>query len=141
MLTSTIRYVGVSGDIVSDIDRKARIREYKGTPQPAGVYRVRNRVRGRSSVGSSVNLPGMLNRQRFQLQSGLHKDQELQRDWNELGPDAFEFEVLDVLKPKEGSDYDPTEDLAVLLEMWTERITASGDSLYGQTGQRIQHPR
>ena len=126
--------------MVSDIDRKARIREYKETPQPAGVYRVRNSTQGRSLVGASVNLPGMLNRHRFELKSGSHRDQELQRDWKELGPDAFEFEVLDVLQPKKEADYDPTEDLAVLLEMWTERITASGESLYGQTGQCIQHP-
>ena len=122
--------------MVSDIDRKARIREYKEAPRPAGVYRVRNTAAGKSLAGSSVNLPGILNRHRFQLESGLHPDRELQRDWNELGPDAFEFEVLDQLTPKKEPDYDPTEDLGVLLAMWIDKLTASGESLYGRVRRR-----
>ena len=119
--------------MVSNIDRKARIREYKETPRPAGVYRVRNIAIGKSQVGASVNLPGTLNRLRFQLKGGLHPDAELQRDWNRLGADAFEFEVLDQLSPKKEPDYDPIEDLGVLTEMWIEKLTASGESLYGRT--------
>jgi hypothetical protein len=118
---------------VSPIDRKARIREYKETPRLAGVYRVRNATTGKSLVGSSANLPGILNRQRFQLESGLHPDRELQRDWNELGADAFEFETMDRLEPKKEPGYDPTEDLRVLKEMWIEKLAAAGVSLYGQS--------
>jgi hypothetical protein len=125
---------------VSDIDRKVLIREYKETPRPAGVYRVHNTVKNRTLVGSSTNLPGILNRHRFQLENGSHMDHDLQRDWNESGPEAFKFEVLDVLSPKKELDYDPTEDLAVLLQMWTEKIAASGESLYGQIKQRMQNP-
>ncbi len=116
---------------MKDIDRKARIREYKETPRPTGVFRVRNIARGRSLIGSSTNLPAILNRLRFQLSNGSHPDQELQRDWNEQGPDAFAFEVLDELKPKKEPNYDPTLDLSVLLEMWRERLLTSGESLYG----------
>ena len=111
-------------------DRKARIREYKETAIPAGVFRVRNTATGKSLVGSTVNLPGMLNRQRFQLENGSHPDAELQRDWNELGPDAFEFEVLDRLEPAKEPAHDPTEDLRVLTEMWIERLSAAGEALY-----------
>lgn len=118
---------------MSQIDRKARIREYKETSQPAGIYRVRNTTTGRSLVGSTVNLPGMLNRQRFQLEHGSHPDRELQRDWDELGPDAFEFEALDRLEPRAEPAYDPTEDLRVLKEMWLENLTASGEPLYRQS--------
>ena len=118
---------------MSEIDRKARIREYKETPRPAGVYRVRNTATGKSLVGSSANLPGMLNRQRFQLESGLHPDRELQKDWNEIGSDMFEFEALDRLAPNNVPDHDPTEDLRVLKEMWIEKLTASGESLYAQS--------
>ena len=51
-------------------DRKARIRKYKETPRPAGVYRVRNTVTGKLLIGSTSDLPAMLNRQRFQLEMG-----------------------------------------------------------------------
>jgi hypothetical protein len=118
---------------VSQFDRKARIREYKETSQPAGIYRVRNTTTGKSLVGSTVNLPGMLNRQRFQLEHGSHPDRELQRDWDELGPDAFEFEALDRLEPRDEPAYDPTEDLRVLKEMWLEKLMTVGEPLYRQS--------
>lgn len=118
---------------MSRIDRKARIREYKETPRPAGIYRVRNIKTGKSLIGSTANLPGMLNRQRFQLENGSHPDKELQRDWDELGPDMFEFDVLDQLESRNEPAYDPTGDLRALKEMWIEKIAASGESLYRQS--------
>jgi hypothetical protein len=118
---------------MSTNDRKARIREYKDTPRPAGVFRVRNTVTAKSLIGSTTNLPGMLNRQRFQLENGSHPEKELQSDWNELGPDAFEFEILDQLAPSDKPAYDPAEDLAVLKNMWLEKLTASGETLYRQS--------
>ena len=111
-------------------DRKALIHEYKATPRPAGVFRVRNTATGKSLVGSSPDLPGMLNRQRFQLQGGLHPNKELQRDWNEHGAEAFAFEVLDRVEPKDEPGYDPKEDILVLKEMWLEKLKAAGESLY-----------
>jgi len=121
--------------MTAEVDRKALAREYKETPRPAGVYRIHNTVAGKSLAGLSVNLPAMLNRHRFQLQNGLHPDPELQRDWTRLGQDAFRFEVLDQLAPKKEPDYDPAEDLGVLLQMWIDKLLASGQSLYGKTRQ------
>jgi hypothetical protein len=120
---------------VTQIERKACIRQYKETPRPAGMFRVRNTATGKSLVGSTANLPGMLNRHRFQLQNGSHPSRELQADWNALGPDAFEFEVLDQLKPSAEPDYDATEDLQVLKELWLEKLMASGELLYREAGR------
>jgi RimJ/RimL family protein N-acetyltransferase len=111
-------------------DRKALVREYLETPRPAGVYGIRNTASGKMLLGSSPNLPGVLNRQRFQLENGSHPDKELQADWNELGPESFVFETLDLLKPSETPTYDPTDDLRVLKELWLEKLTATGVSLY-----------
>lgn len=116
-------------------DRKSKIREYKQTPRPAGIYRIRNTVTGRSLIGAAVDLPGRLNRYRFQLKAGSHAVAELQADWNELGEAAFEFSELDVLEPRDEPTYDPTEDLAALEEMWTEKLAASGESFYGGSGK------
>ncbi len=115
---------------MNEFDRKTRIRNYKNTAIPAGVYRVRNTALGKSLVGASVNLPGMLNRQRFQLQGNSHPDGELQRDWNEFGAGVFVFDVLDRLEPKDDPAYDPTDDLDELVEMWREKLVASGEVLY-----------
>lgn len=53
---------------------------------------------------------------------GLHPNRALQKDWNDFGPDAFEFEILDTLKPADSSGYDPSNDLRVLEEMWLEKL-------------------
>jgi len=119
---------------MTQIDRKARIREYKETLPPAGVFRIRNNETGKSLVGSTANLSGTLNRHRFQLERGSHPSRELQADWNALGPNAFEFEVLDHLKPSDMPDYDPAEDLRVLKELWIEKMKASGELLYREAG-------
>ncbi len=112
------------------MDRKQRTREYKETPRPAGVYAVRNSAKGKLLLGASSDLPGVLNRQRFQLEHGAHPDRELQQDWNELGPNAFAFEVLDQLEPSREPGDDPSDDLRVLKEMWLEKLTASSQPLY-----------
>jgi hypothetical protein len=120
---------------VTQIDRKARIREYKETLPPAGVFRLHNTVGGKSLVGSTANLPGVLNRHRFQLERGSHPSRELQADWNALGADPFKFEVLDQLKPSDKPDYDATEDLQVLKELWIEKLKATGELLYREAGR------
>ena len=121
---------------MAGVDRKARIREYKETPRPAGVFRVVNTASGRALVGSTVDLPGMLNRQRFQLECGSHADSDLQRDWDDLGPDAFTFEVLDELDLGDEPAQDVADELAVLKQMWIERLATVGASLYSLSGRR-----
>jgi hypothetical protein len=83
-----------------------------------------------------VDLPAILNRHRAQLRFGVHPDRGLQRDWDELGPEAFAFEILDTLSPPEGTDYDPTEDLRVLLELWSEKLSLSQEHCYRVTPKR-----
>jgi hypothetical protein len=112
------------------MDRKARIREYKQTPRPAGVFAVRNTASGRAFVGVSTDLPAMLNRQRFQLEMGSHPNKSLQSGWRESGPDSFEFEVLDTLDQSDEPGADVSEDLATLQQMWLQSLRDSGADLY-----------
>lgn len=114
-------------------DRKKLIQEYKDTPRPAGVYRVLNIATGKSLVGSSPDVPAILNRQRFQLEHGSHPDKELQADWNELGPSSFEFQELDRLEPKSDPADNPAEDLTILKEIWLDKLKAAGEPLYPQS--------
>src|SRR5574337_1121887 len=105
------------------MDRKARKREFKDTVPPMGVYRVRNIQNGKSLIGSSVNLPAVLNRHRAQLRMGRHSNSALQRDWNECGAAVFVFEVIDTLERPDRPDYDPTEDLQQLENLWLEKLS------------------
>lgn len=109
------------------MDRKQHIRHYKETPRPMGIVRVRNKVSGRSLVASSLDVPATLNRQRFQLELGAHPEPALQADWKALGPAAFDFSVLDELKPAAEPGRDPKADLELLLAMWREKLTALGE--------------
>ena len=104
------------------VNRKELVREYKQTVRPMGVFRVTNTVSGMSLVGSSKNLPAILNRHRAQLSLDSHSEKDFQRDWNARGADAFEFEVLDTLKPSDEPGYDPADDLKVLEQMWLDKL-------------------
>jgi hypothetical protein len=118
---------------VKPIDRKALVRRYQETPREAGIFRVRNTATGKSLIGSSPDVPGMFNRVRFQLGAGSYPDHELQSDWNAQGPDAFTFEMLDRLEPKDEPGYDPAEDLRALKAMWLVKLTEAGEAFYAQS--------
>ena len=105
------------------MDKKALLREYKETARPMGVYQIRNTANGKLFVGTSVNLPAILNRHRAELRAGGHRNRELQKDWAEFGPEAFEFEVLDTLAPREQPGGDPSGDLRALEELWLDKLS------------------
>jgi len=113
------------------MDRKALIRQYKETRKTAGVFRVRNLTSEKALVGSSADVPSMLNRERAQLRTGTHMNRALQSDWTTLGADAFAFEILDTLTPPaDRPDWDPTEDLRLLEEMWLDKLQPFGPRGY-----------
>jgi len=118
------------------MDRKALIREYKEARRPMGVFQVRNVQDGRVYVGTSVDLPSMLNRQRAQLRMGAHPDKVLQADWQALGPDAFTLDILDTLDPPDEPGYDPAADLRTLEELWRAKVEAAGGAVYNPARQR-----
>lgn len=108
------------------MDKRAAKREYKEAKIAAGVYRVHNLAEDRSLVGSSVNVAAILNRHRAGLRMGGHENKELQRDWNRLGETGFAFEVLDELTGTDRPGFDLKSDLAVLLQLWLERLEPYG---------------
>lgn len=112
------------------MDKKALIREYKENKRPMGVYQVRNTVNGKVLVGTSVDLLSILNRHRAELRMGGHKNRELQKDWAEFGPEAFEFEILDTLTPPESPGYNPSNDLRALEELWLDKLSPFGERGY-----------
>ncbi len=118
------------------MDKKALLREYKETPRPMGVYQIRNTVNGKLLIGTSVNLPAILNRHRAALRMGSHQNRELQKDWTEFGPEAFEFEELDTLTPPERPDYKPSDDLRALEELWLDKLSPFGARGYNPEPKR-----
>ena len=104
------------------------IREYKQRRRPMGVFQVRNRANGKVLVGTSTDLPSMLNRQRTQLRLGMHPNKSLQADWTAQAGEGFSFDVLDTLSHVEQGDADA--DLRILETMWLDKLTPYGDRGY-----------
>lgn len=114
------------------MDRKAKIREYKETSQPMGVYQIKNKTNGKVLIGSSKNLPAILNRFRAELKIGSCRNFVLQDEWNQFGPDVFEFKELEVLEPLDDPAYDPGDDLIFLEAHWVEKLKPYGDKGYNK---------
>jgi hypothetical protein len=114
------------------MDKKTIIREYKDTHRPMGVYLIKNKENGKVLVGSSNNLPAILNRFRAELKMGSCRNIALQDEWRQFGPDVFEFRELEILKPLDDPTYDPSEDLQFLGELWTEKLNPYGDKGYNK---------
>jgi len=89
-------------------------REYKERKKPAGVFQVKNTANGKVLLGSSLNLEGPLNSHKFMLSIGRHRNEALQKEWNEYGSDKFVFEVLDVVKVKDDPDFNVSNELTLL---------------------------
>ena len=112
------------------IDKNKARREYKNTLQPMGVYCVTNLKNGKMFIGSSMNVNNIFNRISFQLKLGSYTNDELQKDYNQLGEAAFSFKVLDYLKPVDELGYDYKADLQVLEELWLEKLEPYGKAGY-----------
>ena len=117
------------------IDGKSRAeirRTYKETPRQAGVFQVRNLKNGKVLLGSSTNLHGPLNKHRFNLSIGRHENQALQSDWNQFGPDAFAFEILEVIKPSDDPLFCIEDELTLIEQIWLEKLQPFGERGYNQ---------
>jgi group I intron endonuclease len=102
--------------------RKEINREYVERVKPAGVYQVKNLANGKMFLGSSLNLEGPLNRHKFMLKIKGHTNKELQKDWDELGPDQFVFEILEEVQIKEDPNFNLKDELTLLEMIWLEKL-------------------
>lgn len=114
------------------MDKKEKIKEFKSSHPPMGVYQIRNTVNGKVLIGSSKNLPAILNRLQTELKFGNCRIRDLQQEWNEFGPEAFVFEQLELLDPLDDPAYDPAADLRYLEAHWAERLQPYGDKGYNK---------
>jgi len=118
------------------MDKKTKIREYKDTARPMGVFEIKNKINGKVLIGSSTNLKAILNRFRAELKLGSCRNDLLQQDWNQFGPDAFEFKELEILTPLEDPNYNPAEDLHFLEDMWIEKLKPFGENGYNRSPRK-----
>lgn len=69
-------------------DKRSLRDGYKQSFVPIGVFAIRNTVNQRVYVGASRNLAGAMNRHRFELAAGAHRNVELLADWKNFGAEG-----------------------------------------------------
>jgi hypothetical protein len=107
-------------------------KEYQQNPRPMGVFLIRNNRSDKVFLGAGLNLYGAINRHKFQLNAGVHPNQQLQADWTELGSDNFAFEIVDELTPRPDLPIDYRAELAFLEKLWLEKLKPFGEAGYNQ---------
>jgi hypothetical protein len=103
---------------------------YKLAMPPMGIYALRNIATGRTLFDGSRNLTGALNRHRFELRQGVHRNRALQADWQRYGEAGFAFEIVERIEQKAEADFDYAAELAVLLELWREKLPLGAENSY-----------
>ncbi len=110
--------------------RKELNKEYVERVKPAGVYQVRNLTNGKVFLGSSLNLEGPLNRHKFMLKIGSHPNKALQKDWEELGPEQFAFEIVEEVQRKDDPSFNLKDELELLEMIWIEKLQPFSEHCY-----------
>jgi hypothetical protein len=110
--------------------RKDIKREYKERKKPAGVFQVKNTANGKVLLGSSLDLEGPLNRHKFMLTTHVHQNETLQKEWIEYGPEKFVFEILEVVKVKDDPNFNLSDELTLLEQIWLEKLQPFGERGY-----------
>lgn len=102
--------------------RREAAREFKERKPNPGIYSLRCQITGRSWVDSSPNLDAAQNSQFFQLRQRLHRNKELQTEWNAQGEAAFEFVILETV-PEDTPPLLLRDLLTERKRAWTEQLT------------------
>jgi hypothetical protein len=98
---------------------------------------VKNTANGKVLLGSSLNLEGPLNSHKFMLTIGKHRNERLQKEWNEYGGDAFVFEILEEVRVTDDPNFNLEDELTLLEQIWLEKKEPFGEKGYN-TDSRIR---
>jgi hypothetical protein len=118
------------------MDRRKELQQLaKEIKTEAGVYEIRNKRNGRVLVDSNRNLKS-LNRLEITMELGSHMNAQLQKEWNEMGKDAFEIQVLEILKVPETGYFDEKLELKRLKDKWLRELEPFGEKGYNPEKDR-----
>ncbi|WP_300602080.1 GIY-YIG nuclease family protein [Niabella sp.] len=104
--------------------------QYKQQKFKMGVFQVRNTENDKIFIGSSTDLVAIWNRLRFQLNNGLHSNEELQADWLRLGEAQFAYEILSEIKQDDAQPTDYKREAEHLEKMFMEELQPFGANGY-----------
>ena len=106
--------------------RKEITNAYKNRKLCGGVYIITNTLNGKYLIDHVANLKSAQNRFQFAIATDSTVHPKLQKDWKELGAQAFAFEVLEELEQKpEQSQAVFMDDLKTFEQLWRAKFDAS----------------
>ena len=120
------------------MDRKRELKEqYKQMRPDMGVLGVRSKQENWYYIEGTQNLRATLNGIRFKLETGFYPSKELLKKWQEQGEEQFIFEVLEQLEyGKDETKTDYSDDLALLVMEWEEKLVNQGFKVVKRNKQR-----
>ncbi|MEN6459921.1 MAG: GIY-YIG nuclease family protein [Syntrophomonas sp.] len=110
--------------------RKELREEYKQLKTYMGVIQITNNASGKIYVAAFPNLKNKWFTIQGQLVMGMHANSQLQKDWKELGPEAFTYEVLEEKETDEVTDM--RWELKQIIKPWLEKLQPYGDRGYNK---------
>ena len=81
-------------------------------------------------IEESTNMQSKWNRHRTELRFGSHRNQKLQKDWNDMGEENFIFSILSELEIKDDDNFNLTNELKLLREMVEEESSIPHEMKY-----------
>jgi hypothetical protein len=103
---------------------------YKEMKFKMGVFQIRNIENNKIYVESSTDLVAIWNRFRFQLNSGLHPNTNLQKEWSAFGAQNFIYEILSEIKQDDTTTTDYRKEVKQLETMFIEELQPFDDKGY-----------
>ena len=106
-------------------------REYKSMKFRTGISQIKNKQENKIYLQTSTDLDRAFNSDIFQLKAGIHSNKILQKDWNNLSSEVFEFAIYDELIVKDTAT--PTEidhELKELLNLHLAELKKNGQLFY-----------
>ena len=103
---------------------------YRQQAPALGIIALQHLPSGRTLLERSRNAPGTLNRHRFELNLGKHRNACLQTDWRRDGAAAFRFDIIDTVDQSADPAFDADAELDALLALHQAQLLEQGQSLY-----------
>jgi hypothetical protein len=114
-----------------DKQRRKELKEqFKQIKTYMGIYKITNTVNGKVYISTSSNLKSRWYTIREQLNVGRFLNLQLQKDWTELGENAFNYEVIEEKEVEESTDI--RWELKQMEKAWLEKLQPYGDKGYNK---------
>lgn len=110
--------------------RKELKDEYKRMKFQIGIFQIRNILNNKIYIGSSPDLKSVWNREKFQLEMGMHYNTELQKEWKQFGAENFVYEIIEEIKQNDEEERNYKSELKDLEKTTIERLQPYGEKGY-----------